>query len=64
MTNAQINSEILYHASISPFKRMLAEGIISNEDYRLIDTILRAKYRPIFVADIIAKSLDNQAKQS
>ncbi len=64
MTNTQMNAEKMYHASISPFKRMLAEGIISDEDYRVIDTILRAKYRPIFVSDIIAKSLDNQAKQS
>ena len=49
MTTAQMNAELLYQASLSPFKIMLAKSLISEEDYRVIDTIIRGKYSPIFV---------------
>lgn len=49
MTTEQLECEIRYQASISPFRRMIEKGIISTEDYAIIDTILSRKYRPIFV---------------
>ena len=64
MTKEQQKSEILYQASLSPFKAMLRNGIISAEDYAIIDTILREKYHPIFVEYIIEKPLDIIAEKS
>ena len=55
-----MNNELLYHASLSPFKSMLAEGLISKEEYRVIDTILQGKYSPIFVEKSYRISLDNK----
>ena len=49
MTGEQLNREILYHASLAPFRQLLEEGHISRSDYVKIDTILAQKYRPIFV---------------
>lgn len=49
MTKEQITAEIKYQASIAPFRLMLKNGQISTEDYRVIDTILTEKYRPVFV---------------
>lgn len=63
MTNAQLNKEMLYHASLSPFKSMLTDGLISEDDYRVIDTILRAKYSPIFVEKSYRISLDNNEER-
>ncbi len=62
MTTAQMNAELLYQASLSPFKTMLAKGLISGEDYRVIDTILQGKYSPIFVDKSYQISLDNSLK--
>lgn len=62
MTKEQLNKEFLYHASLSPFKGMLKEGIISEEDFRVIDTILRAQYTPIFVDNSYQLPLDNEEK--
>lgn len=60
MTKERLNKEMLYHASLSPFKAMLENGIISGDDYRVIDTIMRAKYSPIFVEKSYQLSLDNK----
>lgn len=49
MTREQLNREILYHASLAPFRRLLSEECISQSDYAKIDTILAQKYHPIFV---------------
>ncbi len=49
MTKEQLNQEILYHASLAPFRQLLSERQISPSDYAKIDTILAQKYRPIFV---------------
>ena len=59
MTKEQMSKELLYHASLSPFKAMLKDGVISEEDYRAIDTILRAQYSPIFVNKSYQILLDN-----
>jgi hypothetical protein len=60
MTKEQFHKEMLYHASLSPFKAMLKNGIISGNDYRAIDTIMRVKYSPIFVEKSYQISLDNK----
>ncbi len=63
MTEECFNKEMLYHTSLSPFKAMLNEGLISEDDYRVIDTILRGKYSPIFVSKSYQLSLDNKANR-
>lgn len=60
MTQERLSKEMLYHASLSPFKALLEEGTISAEDYRVIDTILRGQYSPIFVEKSYQTSLDNK----
>jgi hypothetical protein len=59
MTKERLNKELLYQASLSPFKAMLGDGVISEEDYRVIDTILRMQYSPIFVEKSYQIPLDN-----
>lgn len=39
--------EKLYQATMSMVRKMLREGLISEEEYRQIDTIFLAKYRPV-----------------
>lgn len=60
MTKEQFHKEMLYHASLSPFKAMLKNGIISGDDYQVIDTIMRVKYSPLFVEKSYQISLDNK----
>lgn len=60
MTKEQLNKEMLYHASLSPFWAMLNSGMISADDYLAIDTILRVQYSPIFVAESYQIPLDNR----
>lgn len=48
MTAEQFEHEKHYQAAMSLAKTMLAEGILTPDDIRIIDTILRAKYRPLF----------------
>lgn len=60
MKKEQFHKETLYHASLSPFKAMLENGIISRDDYRVIDTMLRVKYSPIFVEKSYQIPLDNK----
>lgn len=55
MTKEQISREILYHASLAPFRLLLAQGRISPSDYIKVDTILAQKYQPIFV-DIMPRN--------
>ena len=49
MTKEQMTAEVKYQASVAPFRLMLNEGVISAEDYRVIDTILTDKYCPLFI---------------
>ena len=59
MNPGLLEREMLYHGSLSPFSAMLKSGVISEEDYRVIETILREKYDPVFVGDKPPKQLDN-----
>ena len=63
MTKEQLQAEMAYHASLEPFTCLLKDGVISDEDYAIIKTILTNKYRPIFVGYMSPKQLDNNPVQ-
>ena len=63
VTNECLSREVLYHASLSPFKKMLSEGLITAEDYAIIDTILHKKYLPIFGSNISENIVDIVSEQ-
>lgn len=48
MSNAEFRNEKLYQTTMSMARRMLDEGIISEEEYCQIDTIFLEKYSPVF----------------
>ena len=48
MSKEQMTNEKLYQATMSMVRRMLAEGLITEEEYRQIDTMFLEKYRPLF----------------
>ncbi len=54
MTREQFDNEVMFQASIAPFKSMLREGIITAEEYTKIFTILDEEYHPIFVGNIVS----------
>jgi len=47
MTRAQFDRERDYGAALSIAKTLLRAGLVSDREYRKIDTILSRKYRPI-----------------
>ena len=47
MTEEQFEREMLYQASMNLFKSMLENGIITEEQYAIIDTKMLEKYRPL-----------------
>lgn len=50
MMPEQFEREKNYGASMAVARTMLSKGLISERDYRKIDTIFRKKYRPIIGA--------------
>ena len=54
MTKEQIDAEVMFHASIAPYVKMMKEGIITAEDLAVICTILEGRYSPIFVGYIVS----------
>lgn len=48
MSEKQMHDEKLYQATMSMVRRMLEDGLISQEEYRQIDTIFLEKYHPVF----------------
>lgn len=48
MSKEQMRQEKLYQATMSIVRKMLAEGLITEEEYRQIDTMFLEKYRPLF----------------
>lgn len=48
MTAEQFEREKHYQAAMSLARTMLTDGILTPDDMRVIDTMLRAKYRPLF----------------
>lgn len=63
MTSKQLQAEMAYHASLKPFTCLLKDGVISEDDYAKIKTILANKYHPIFVGYISPIPLDNSPFQ-
>lgn len=48
MRKKEFRNEKLYQTTMSIARKMLQEGIVSEEEYRRIDTIFLEKYRPVF----------------
>lgn len=48
MTEEQFRAEKLYQTTMNMARRMLSQGLISEEEYCQIDTIFLEKYRPVF----------------
>ena len=48
MSKDDFRNEKLYQTTMHMVRKMLDEGIISEEEYRQIDTIFLEKYKPVF----------------
>lgn len=48
MSKEEFRNEKLYQTTMHIARKMLEEGIISEEEYRQIDTIFLEKYQPVF----------------
>lgn len=57
MSKEQFRAERLYRMSISVAKSLLKKGIISEDEYSEIDTILLEKYRPVLGTLLAGKPL-------
>lgn len=60
MNEDQFEREKLYQASMNMFQAMLKDGLITEEQYAIIDTKMREKYQPIF-GTLFRKRLINKA---
>lgn len=61
MTDEQFRAEKLYQTTMNIARRMLSQGLISEEEYCQIDTIFLEKYRPVFGTLFSAMSLTSRA---
>ena len=50
MTDEQFRAEKMYQTTMNMARRMLSQGLISEEEYCQIDTIFLEKYRPVIDA--------------
>ncbi len=50
MTKEQFHNEKMYQATMGMVRRMLSEGIISEDEYRQMDKVFLEKYHPILGA--------------
>ncbi|HQK35983.1 MAG TPA: hypothetical protein PK074_14770, partial [Spirochaetales bacterium] len=48
MSKEELRNEKLYQTTMHLARKMLIEGIISEVEYRQIDTIFLEKYKPVF----------------
>ncbi len=48
MSEEQFQNEKLYQSTMNLARKMLMDSVISEEEYRQIDTIFLKKYRPVF----------------
>jgi hypothetical protein len=48
MHKEQMNSEKMYQVTMSVIRRMREEGLVSADEYRRMDAIFLAKYRPMY----------------
>lgn len=61
MSREEFRNEKLYQTTMHLARKMLEEGIISEEEYRQIDTIFLEKYKPVFGALLSDISLTSGA---
>ncbi len=47
MSKGEFESELMYCMSLSVAKSMLKKGLVTEDEYRQIDTILIKKHRPL-----------------
>lgn len=47
MTTEQLKREMNYRASMAMVKSMLNKGLVTKQEYRVIDTKLTKKYEPV-----------------
>lgn len=47
MTDEQFEREKLYQASMEMFRAMLGQGLVTEEEYTVIDARMREKYSPV-----------------
>lgn len=57
MSEKEFRAELRYRLSLSVAKTMLEKGIISEDEYSEIDTILLEKYRPTLGTLLAGKPL-------
>ena len=57
VSEKEFRAELRYRVSLSVAKSMLKEGVISQEEYQQIDTILLEKYRPTLGTLLAGKPL-------
>lgn len=55
MTYHQLEREMKYRSALTLAKSMLSQGVITEDDYRIIDTIMISKFSPI-IAGLYPKS--------
>jgi hypothetical protein len=48
VTEEEMKREKLYEVTMSHARKMLSEGLITEEQYRIFDTKMQEKYRPVF----------------
>ena len=48
MSKKEFRNEKLYQTTMHLARKLLEEGIISEDEYRQIDTIFLEKYQPVF----------------
>ena len=48
MSKEEFRNEKLYQTTMHLARKMLEEGVVSEKEYRRIDTIFLDKYQPVF----------------
>ena len=48
MSKEEFRNEKLYQTTMHLARKMLEEGVVSEEEYRRVDTIFLEKYKPVF----------------
>lgn len=59
----QFERESRYRVAMTVAKAMLSEGLISKEEYQVIDTIFIEKYRPLFGGLYAPETVDTSELQ-
>ena len=57
MSKEEFRNEKLYQTTMHLARKMLSDGLISEDEYRQIDTIFTRKYQPVFGTLLIGNDL-------